>query len=201
MPDWTTEYDGITIPPGSSGRHHHRLMYALIAVVVILAGFLLGAAATHQNTIPGASRPSANQLDHPVTPPAYNLAVGQSVIITADVLDYWDVTVNSVRQYTPGQYDTAPPVGSHWVDVNVTYAARSGNASVDAMDWKLKIENGRAVVPTTIGVTKTELQAATIPAPTKKTGDVYLAVPEGAPVVAVIYSAGQTEQASWDISG
>ena len=68
------------------------------------------------------------------------------------------------------------------------------------MDWKLKLRNGQTIDPTIMAESNTELQATTIPAPSRETGDVYLAVPDGATGVTVVYSAGPTEQASWDIS-
>jgi hypothetical protein len=68
------------------------------------------------------------------------------------------------------------------------------------MDWKLKLRNGGTIDPTIMGESSTELRATAIPAPNKDTGDVHLAVPDGATGVTVVYRAGPTDQVSWDIS-
>jgi hypothetical protein len=176
-------------------------MYAVIAVAAIGAVIIAGMVATHHGTNPTAGQPQQTTLGAPATPPAYNLAIGQSAtIITQIGYDSWDVTVISVAPYTQSQSDAAPPAGSHWVAVNVTYTASKGRASVDPMDWKLKLHNGQTIDPTIMKDSNTALQATTIPPPNKKTGDLYLAVPDGATAVTVVYSAGPSPAASWDIS-
>jgi hypothetical protein len=107
----------------------------------------------------------------------------------------WDVTLNSVHGFTPGQYDTPAPVGTHYIIIDATYSATAGQVNVNEWDWTAKDPSG--LVSQVQSVTSpNSISATTIVAGNKLRGTVVLAIANGSGGT-VVYTAGGSERASW----
>lgn len=177
------------------------------AVLVLgLAGCGTTAAVSHKPPVPASSpAPAARQAPgtpSPESPPAkeestYGLPVGANVIIRdAGSGSRWGVRVVSVTRWAPGPYDPPAGTGRHYLAVRVSYQAGIGEAHPNPLDWTVKDPEGQAFPPVITGGAA-QLQADGISAPAKAAGEVYVAVPDGAAGLTVVYSSGLSERASW----
>lgn len=193
-------------PQTPAPRKHHRIRNALlIAGSLITALIILAAAlaASGTNTAvkstpapPASTSAPAAPAQAPAAPSTYNLATGTTITETDSTTGAsWDVTVNSIHGYTQGQYEPAPPAGTHYIIVSITYAATTGQANVSELNWAAKDTTG-TVHTAQIVLEPGELQATTITAPSKVQGTVVMAVPDGS-AGTIVYTAGLQERASW----
>ena len=151
------------------------------------------AAATQQATPPPVTTPADTPTPAPDT---FGLAIGATVNMTDDTTGAaWNVTLNSVRHFTQGEYDTAPPAGQHYIVIDVTYAATTGPVDVNEWDWTAKDPTG-LVSEVQYASSPNGLSATTIQSGSKIRGTVVLAIPDGS-AGTVVYSPGLGEQASW----
>jgi hypothetical protein len=155
------------------------------------------AAATQQDTpTPGITVPIPTP---PAAPKTFGLAIGATVTMTDDTTGAtWDVTLNSVRPFTQGQYDDPPPAGQHYIVINVTYAATTGPVDVNEWDWTAKDPTG-LVSDVQYMSSPNDLSATTIQSGSKIRGTVVLAARNGSGGT-VVYSPGSSEQASWEFT-
>jgi len=185
-----------------------------IAALALVAG--AGAAGTAlASPHAGTSRPAATsapahpKAKAPARPAApkpastFSLAVGQTVTIHGtDDNEHpttFTVRVNSIKPWTPGQYDDPVPAGKRYITANVTYRAITGPAYPNPLDWETKTPNGQTYdQPGVSG--DTELSSNTIQAGALATGDVYLQLPAGTAGM-LVYSNGLGEAASWTVPG
>jgi hypothetical protein len=139
----------------------------------------------------------------PSAPPSsdlpFDMAIGTPVHMTDDDTGAtWDVTLNSVRHFSQGQYDDPARVGSHYIVINVTYEDTAGSADVNEWDWTAKAPDG-TVSEVQFATSPNALSATTIQAGSKIRGTVVLAIADGLGGT-VVYSAGGSEQASWNFT-
>jgi hypothetical protein len=135
----------------------------------------------------------------PASDSPFNAAIGETVTMTDDNSGAeWDVTMNSVHHFTQGQYEDAPHVGDHYIVINVTYSATAGSVDVNEWDWTAKSPDG-TVNEVQYATSANEISATTIQTGSKIRGTVVLAIANGSSGT-VVYSAGGSEQASWNFS-
>ena len=143
--------------------------------------------------------PGNDPAPAPSTPDTFGLAIGETVTMTDDTTGAaWDVTLNSVRPFTQGQYDDPAPAGHHYIVINVTYAATTGPVDVNEWDWTAKDPTG-LVSEVQIVSSPNDLSATTIQTGSKIRGTVVLAATDGSGG-SVVYSAGGGEHASWEFT-
>lgn len=172
------------------------------------AGTALASPHTDTNR-PAATAPAHPKAKAPARPAAlkpastFGLAVGQMVTIhSTDDNEHpttFTVRLNSIKPWTPGQYDDPVPAGKRYITANVTYRAITGPAYPNALDWETKTPNGQTYdQPGVSG--DTSLSSNTIQAGALATGDVYLQLPTGTAGM-LVYSNGLGEAASWTVPG
>jgi hypothetical protein len=180
---------------------------AVLVIAIVAAAASSTPSSTALTPPPSASAP-ATQAPAPAThapAPArstYDLPVGSTITIKNgdDNGSNWTVTVNSIRDYQPGQYDTAAPAGQHYIVANVTYKALTGQSGPNSLDWEAKAANGQTYQSQLgAGDSSTQLQANNVSAGQSSTGDVYLTVPNGSTGNTVVYSNGLSESGSWAV--
>ena len=187
-----------------------RVTGSIAALALVAGAGAAGTALASPHT--GTNRPAATAPAHPkakaparsaAPKPAstFGLAVGQTVTIHGtDDNEHpttFTVRVNSIKPWTPGQYDDPVPAGKRYITANVTYRAVTGPAYPNPLDWETKIPNGQTYdQPGVSG--DTELSSNTIQAGALATGDVYLQLPAGK-TGTVVYTNGMAEAASWQI--
>jgi hypothetical protein len=173
------------------------------------AGTALASPHTVTNRPAATSAPAHPKAKAPTRPAApkpastFGLAVGQRVTIHGtDDNEHpttFTVRVNSIKPWTPGQYDDPAPAGKQYITANVTYRAITGPAYPNALDWETKTPNGQTYdQPGVSG--DTSLSSNTIQAGALATGDVYLQLPAGTAGM-LVYSNGLGEAASWTVPG
>jgi len=188
-----------------------RVTGSIAALALVAGAGAAGTALASPHAV--TSRPAATSApDHPKakapTPPAapkpastFGLAVGQTVTIHGtDDNEHpttFTVGVNSIKPWTPGQYDDPAPAGKQYITANVTYRAIAGPAYPNVFDWKTKTPSGQTYeLP---GVSSdTALSSDTIHQGSVATGDVYLQLPAGSSGTAV-YTNASAEAASWQV--
>ena len=187
-----------------------RVTGSIAALALVAGAGAAGTALASPHT--GTNRPAATAPAHPKakapTGPAapkpastFGLAVGQRVTIHGtDDNEHpttFTVRVNTIKPWTPGQYDDPVPAGKRYITANVTYRAVTGPAYPNPLDWETKIPNGQTYdQPGVSG--DTELSSNTIQAGALATGDVYLQLPAGK-TGTVVYTNGMAEAASWQV--
>jgi hypothetical protein len=144
--------------------------------------------------------------DDPTIPPAtpsdspFGMDIGTPAHMTDDTSGAaWDVTLNSVKHFTQGQYDSAAPTGSHYIIVNVVYDATTGPVDVNEWDWSAKDTTGLVNSVQLVTGGPNDLSSTTIQTGNKIRGTVVLAITDGSGGT-VVYSAGGSEQASWNFT-
>lgn len=131
-------------------------------------------------------------------PSPYGAKVGSVLHVTGDDGATWTVTVNSVTYHQAGADDEPLPAGQHYIQVNVTYRALTGKASPNEMDWESKQANGQTGnVHILVDSGTGELASNDIAAGQLATGNIWLAVPNGAHGTTIVYSSGLSEAGSW----
>ena len=189
-----------------------RVTGSIAALALVAGAGAAGTALASPQT--GTNRPAATGPAHPkakaparsaAPKPAstFGLAVGQTVTIHGtDDNEHpttFTVRVNSIKPWTPGQYDDPVPAGKRYITANVTYHAITGPAYPNPLDWETKTPNGQTYdQPGVSG--DTELSSNTIQAGALATGDVYLQLPAGK-TGTLVYSNGLGEAASWIVPG
>ena len=189
-----------------------RVTGSIAALALVAGASAAGTALASPHT--GTNRPAATAPAHPkakaparsaAPKPAstFGLAVGQTVTIHGtDDNEHpttFTVRVNSIKPWTPGQYDDPVPAGKRYITANVTYRAVTGPAYPNPLDWETKTPNGQTYdQPGVSG--DTELSSNTIQAGALATGDVYLQLPAGK-TGTLVYSNGLGEAASWIVPG
>lgn len=187
-----------------------RATLTRIAIAALISGLAAGCgtAAAKSPPAPPASTSQAPppSAPAPATPPAtpsdtpFGLAIGTPVQMTdEDNGAAWDVTLNSISRFAPGQYDDPAPSGSHYIRIDVTYSATAGPVDVNEWDWSAKDSTGLASQVQFISGGNNDLSATTIQTGSKIRGTVVLAITDGSDGT-VVYSAGGAEQASWNFT-
>jgi hypothetical protein len=189
-----------------------RVTGSIAALALVAGAGAAGTALASPHTVtnrPAATAPAHPKAKAPARPAAlkpastFGLAVGQMVTIHGtDDNEHpttFTVRVNSIKPWTPGQYDDPAPAGKQYITANVTYRAITGPAYPNALDWETKTPNGQTYdQPGVSG--DTSLSSNTIQAGALATGDVYLQLPAGTAGM-LVYSNGLGEAASWTVPG
>lgn len=189
-----------------------RVTGSIAALALVAGAGAAGTALASPHTVtnrPAATAPAHPKAKAPARPAAlkpastFGLAVGQMVTIHGtDDNEHpttFTVRVNSIKPWTPGQYDDPVPAGKRYITANVTYRAIIGPAYPNALDWETKTPNGQTYdQPGVSG--DTSLSSNTIQAGALATGDVYLQLPTGTAGM-LVYSNGLGEAASWTVPG
>jgi hypothetical protein len=174
---------------------------ALIIVMVVAVSSTTTPSVSANAAPPASSAPASSAAPaKPAAPSTYNLPVGKTITITNgdDNGSNWTVTVNSIRDYTPGEYDSQAPAGQHYIVANVAYKATAGQADPNPLDWEAKTPNGQTYQSQVTG-NSTELQSNNVAAGNEETGNVYLSIPNGSTGNTVVYSNGFSESGSWAV--
>lgn len=217
-PGWVPYPGEPDIPPPNQKKPHkvrNRVIagVSVFVVAAVAAGVASSATSSHPAmspprpaaTAPATPLPVTSETTTPVAPPTqdtFNAPIGSTLDLKdSDTGAHWKVTVNSAVVYHPGQYDNPAGAGYHYIRVNVTYRAIAGTASPNPFDWESKEANGQTHDVEYLGDSNTMLNSNDISAGQKTTGDVFLKVPDASKGTTVVYTAGSTEQASWDVSG
>lgn len=206
----TPEYDTGQNPRPK--RHWPRWLLTGIGLLTALfIGVGIANSGNHTTMTPASASSSAPASPVPSTtapgtstaPPSdtsgnYNADIGSTLNVQSDT-DHWTVTVNSVKPYSPGEFDSAAGAGYHYVVANVTYKTITGKASPNPWDWKSKEDNGQTHDVEYLG-DGTMLSSDNLEAGQKTTGDVYFKIPDSGRST-LVYSAGLSESGSWAITG